>query len=231
MNRKKQKIITTIIILCLAVVTTIVAILCVANRRKPAPVVIDDTADDTEIITTYEITTNASSEAHTTTAETTTVPQTTTAQVVTTAAKQYTYPVTKAVSETTAPQTTSETTTVNETTTLGEESQEEPATTPSTPSKVLIGTMKVTGYTHEEGFRYGSSTASGVGCREGICAINNSRRKELGLRYGDAIYIEGLGSYQVYDCGCSYNTVDIWFWTNKEAYAVTGYYQVYYYTN
>lgn len=102
-----------------------------------------------------------------------------------------------------------------------------PEPKPTEPQHTLIGTMKVTGYTHEEGFRYGKTTASGTGCREGICAMNNTRRKELGIRYGDSLYIKGLGTYQVYDCGCSYNTIDIWFWTNKEAYAITGYYEVY----
>lgn len=110
-----------------------------------------------------------------------------------------------------------------------------PSTTASEPVSTTIngqeysyiGKMKITGYTHEEGFKYGQVTASGIGCREGICALNNTRRKELGIKYGDSIYIKGLGTYQVYDCGCSYNTVDIWFWTNKEAYAITGYYEVY----
>lgn len=91
----------------------------------------------------------------------------------------------------------------------------------------LLGIFWVTGYTAEEGFGYGSATASGVGCRPGICAMNNQQRKELGIEYGDTIYIKDLGSYQVQDCGCGYGVVDIWMNTNAQAYAITGNYEVY----
>ena len=91
-----------------------------------------------------------------------------------------------------------------------------------------IGKFKITGYTAEEGFSYGATTASGVGCKPGICAMNNTRRKELGLSYGDQIYIEGLGTFTVADCGCNYNVVDVWVYTNSEAANLTGYRDVYY---
>ena len=91
-----------------------------------------------------------------------------------------------------------------------------------------IGTMKITGYTAEEGFYKGSATASGVPVGEGMCALNNAQRKSLGISYGDSIYISGLGTYTVVDCGCSWGVVDVWVWTNAEAYAMTGYYEVYY---
>jgi 3D (Asp-Asp-Asp) domain-containing protein len=90
-----------------------------------------------------------------------------------------------------------------------------------------LGRFKVTGYTAEEGFPQGSATASGVGCRPGICAMNNAQRMELGIQYGDTIYIEGLGSYQVQDCGCAYGVIDIWLHTDAQAYAITGHYEVF----
>ena len=92
-----------------------------------------------------------------------------------------------------------------------------------------IGRFKITGYTAEEGFVYGATTASGIiGCKPGICAMNNTRRKELGIKYGDKIYVEGLGIFTVADCGCNYNVVDIWVYTNQEAASLTGYRDVYY---
>lgn len=90
-----------------------------------------------------------------------------------------------------------------------------------------IGTMWITGYTAEEGFPEGSATASGYGVRPGYCAMNDSQRRSLGISYGDQIYVEGLGTYTVMDCGCDWGVVDIWVYSNAEAYALTGYYDVY----
>jgi len=86
--------------------------------------------------------------------------------------------------------------------------------------------MYITGYTAEEGFYEGSATASGLGCRPGICAMNNTQRKELGIQYGDTIFVEGLGAYTVADCGCGYDVIDIWVYSDAEAYRITGYYDV-----
>lgn len=90
-----------------------------------------------------------------------------------------------------------------------------------------LGTMYITGYTAEEGFPEGSATASGYGVRSGYCALNDSQRRSLGLSYGDKIYVEGLGTYTIMDCGCGWGVVDIWVYSNAEAYAMTGYYDVY----
>ena len=144
--------------------------------------------------------------------------------------------------ETTEPQTTTTTKTPETTKSVSkvdnnpiDTPKPEPKTEPKTETtkaqevkSSYIGSLKVTGYTDEEGFTYGSATASGVPIGEGMCALNNTQRQELGISYGDKIYIEGLGTYTVVDCGCRYGVVDVWFWTNAEAYAVTGYYDVYY---
>lgn len=90
-----------------------------------------------------------------------------------------------------------------------------------------LGTFYITGYTAEEGFSEGSATASGYGVRSGYCAMNDSQRRSLGISYGDQIYVAGLGTYTVMDCGCGWGTVDIWFYTNAEAYSITGYREVY----
>lgn len=125
----------------------------------------------------------------------------------------------------------------DETKVVKSETKTEPETNPPKTTEAeqaaasggRIGRFKITGYTAEEGFVYGATTASGtIGCKPGICAMNNTRRKELGLKYGDQIYVEGLGTFTVADCGCNYNVVDIWVYTNQEAANLTGYRDVYY---
>lgn len=106
----------------------------------------------------------------------------------------------------------------------------EPATeavTESAKKNGYIGRMYITGYTAEEGFPEGSATASGYGVRPGYCALNAEQRRSLGISYGDQIYVDGLGTYTVMDCGCGWGVVDIWVYTNAEAYSITGGYDVY----
>lgn len=105
------------------------------------------------------------------------------------------------------------------------EPEEEPAT--ECHNDGYIGTFWITGYTAEEGFPEGSETASGYGVRPGYCALNDSHRRSLGIRYGNQIYVDGLGTYTVMDCGCGWGVVDIWVYTNAEAYSITGSYNVY----
>ena len=94
-----------------------------------------------------------------------------------------------------------------------------------------IGTFYITGYTAEEGFLEGSETASGYGVRSGYCAMNLSQMRTLGISYGDKIRIEGSkvnGTYTVMDCGCDWGVVDIWVYSNAEAYSITGNGEVYF---
>ena len=93
-----------------------------------------------------------------------------------------------------------------------------------------IGYMRVTGYTEEEGFPYGSQTAWDYGsCKPGICAMNRHEMKTLGIHYGDYIYVKDIGEFRIEDCTADYitNTVDLWVYTNAEAYQLTGNYEVY----
>lgn len=101
-------------------------------------------------------------------------------------------------------------------------------TEPAEESGGYIGTFFITGYTAEEGFPEGSGTASGHGVRSGYCAMNSDQRRALGISYGDQIYVDGLGTYTVMDCGCAWGMVDIWVYTNAEAYSITGNRRVYY---
>lgn len=92
-----------------------------------------------------------------------------------------------------------------------------------------LGTFWITGYTAEEGFPEGSATASGCGVRPGYCAMNADHRWSLGIRYGDQIYVEGMGTYTVMDSGCDWGVVDIWVYSNAEAYNITGFREVWLY--
>ena len=135
--------------------------------------------------------------------------------------------------ETTTILTTTTTTTKLETTTT--------TTEPTTETKELgivdenhyyiyLGDFRITGYTHEEGFSYGSPTAWGKkGCRPGICAMNRFEMKELGISYGDYIYVKNIGEFRVEDCTADWieNTVDIWVYSNEEASQLTGHQEVY----
>lgn len=83
-------------------------------------------------------------------------------------------------------------------------------------SMELIGKFRLTGYYLD------GQTAIGVKPTPGrTVAMNDSERKELGLEYGDRIYIEGVGYRIIEDCGCSEGTVDVYVNNKDEAYALT----------
>lgn len=126
--------------------------------------------------------------------------------------------------ETTTKPTTTKPTTKKETTTIKELGLYD-----EKHDYIYLGNFKITGYTAEEGFSYGSKTASGTGCRPGICAMNRHEMKELGISYGDYIYVDGIGEFRVEDCTADWinNTVDIWVYTNEEAYQLTSHQDIY----
>lgn len=99
-------------------------------------------------------------------------------------------------------------------------------TTKKTENLRFLGRYFITGYTAEEGFGYGSVTASGVGVKPGICAMNDAERRALGIKYGDTLVIANHGEYKVQDSGCAEGVVDIWYYTDREAMEATGYYDV-----
>ena len=53
------------------------------------------------------------------------------------------------------------------------------------------------------------------------------QRISLGIEWGEQIYIEDLGTFTVLDSGCEWGVVDVWVETNKQAYSITEYYDVY----
>ena len=86
-----------------------------------------------------------------------------------------------------------------------------------------LGNFRITGYVAT-----GNKTASGTWPSAGrTIAMNNGQRKELGLSYGDQIYIDGLGTYTLEDSGCAYGRIDIFCNSVSECYALPSYLDAY----
>jgi hypothetical protein len=60
-----------------------------------------------------------------------------------------------------------------------------------------------------------------------MIGMNKSQMKTLGLSYGDAIRIEGLGTYILEDCGCASGRIDVFCSSVKACYALTSYADAY----
>lgn len=95
----------------------------------------------------------------------------------------------------------------------------------SSMSVDYLGNFRITGY-------YGDGqTASGKTPKTNhTIAMNNAQRKELGLSYGDVIYIDGdtvKGYYTVEDCGCKWGVIDVFCSSEAECYRITSYADAY----
>ena len=226
------------IVSIISVILLIIFSVYMENEKKTNAITLEETS-----VTTTETTSTTESETTTTTettdtsttstTETTTTATTTTIEVITVPETTKKAVVNKQTE--TKPVVNKETTTVVTTTITTTEVQsnntnsEETTTTISTTTTTennngmtYIGNFRLTGYVAT-----GNPTASGVYPYVGGVAMNNSQRKELGIKYGDKIYIEGLGTYTVFDCGCRYNVVDVFCNTVSECYNITSYADVY----
>ena len=76
--------------------------------------------------------------------------------------------------------------------------------------------LRITAYTPAE---CGYITASGDRVSKGICAISRDVEKNLGVRFGNKFYIHGVGVFNFKDRTSKElkRTIDIFFWTQKEA--------------
>ena len=92
-----------------------------------------------------------------------------------------------------------------------------------TPEMKHLGSLRITGYVST-----GSPTASGEMPYVGGVAVNSSFMSDYGLKYGDTVYIDGLGWYTLNDTGCQYGVVDVFCSSAEECYALTSYADVYY---
>lgn len=95
----------------------------------------------------------------------------------------------------------------------------------SSMSAEYLGNFRITGY-------YGDGqTASGKTPKTNhTIAMNNAQRKELGLSYGDVLYIEGdtiQGYYTIEDCGCKWGVIDVYCSSAAECYRITSYADAY----
>lgn len=96
-----------------------------------------------------------------------------------------------------------------------EEPQEEE---PVKEEMTYLGNLKITGYVAT-----GNPTASGVYPYVGGVAMSSS----YGFPWGTKIYIDGLGTFELFDCGCAYGVVDVFRSSEPECYALTSYRDVY----
>lgn len=113
----------------------------------------------------------------------------------------------------------------------------EPATEPeptvleTEPQLEYIGEFKITGYDAKCAHCCGKSdgiTASMTKATVGrTVAMNWTQLKELGLEYGDVIYIEGIGERVIEDTGCGRGTIDVVCEDHSACYKITGYYNIY----
>ena len=169
--------------------------------------------DDDNIIVITDTTTT------TTTTETTTSTSTTSSTSMTTTTSTSTTTIT---TETT----TTETTTTEAT--ASNDDEEEDVDTYSDDDEndyetSYIGNFRITGY-----ISTGNCTASGTWPSSGrTIAMNSGKMSDLGLEYGDLIYIDGIGTFVVEDCGCSYDTIDIFCDSESECYELTSYADAY----
>jgi len=136
------------------------------------------------------------------------------------------------INETVAIDTTTESTTTHTTTdasTTSEEVVTEESTTTveevvtEVENEVYLGNFRITGYVAT-----GCKTASGTWPAAGrTIAMNKSQMNSLGLEYGDQIYVDGLGTYTLEDCGCKSGRIDVFCNSVKECYALPSYLDAY----
>lgn len=79
--------------------------------------------------------------------------------------------------------------------------------------------VEVTAYSSESP-ETGTITASGQKVRRGIIAVSRDLEKECGLKFGDLVEIEGVGTFEVQDRMNKRwrRRVDIWYPTEKECF-------------
>ncbi len=93
-----------------------------------------------------------------------------------------------------------------------------------------LGTFKITGYTPTCSHCCLKSDGIGASGRKievgKSVAMNRTDMSRLGLRYGDRIYIDGIGERVIEDTGCDQGRVDVACDSHESCFNVTGYYKV-----
>ena len=93
-----------------------------------------------------------------------------------------------------------------------------------------IGDLKITGYVANCEHCCGKSdglTASMTEATVGrTVAMNRTDMKNLGIEFGDVIYINGIGERVVEDTGCGQGVIDVVCNSHEDCYKITGTYEV-----
>ena len=139
----------------------------------------------------------------------------------------YTEPITfetvVATEKTTSDVTTITEVTTTKTTTTVVTTEEMTTETTTNPNETYLGNFRITGYVAT-----GSKTASGAWPSAGkTIAMNKTQMNNLGLKYGDQIRIDGLGTYTLEDCGCKSGRIDVFCSSVSACYALPSYCDAY----
>lgn len=93
-----------------------------------------------------------------------------------------------------------------------------------------LGTFKITGYTPTCSHCCLKSDGIGSSGRKieagKSVAMNRQDMRKHGLKYGDEIYIVGIGERVIEDTGCKQGVIDVACDSHESCYKVTGFYKV-----
>ena len=102
--------------------------------------------------------------------------------------------------------------------------------TEDTPKPKELGTFKITGYTPTCSHCCLKSDGIGSSGRKievgKSVAMNRQDMKKHGFKYGDKIYIVGIGERVIEDTGCKQGVIDVACDSHESCYKVTGLYEV-----
>ncbi len=98
------------------------------------------------------------------------------------------------------------------------------------PKAKELGTFKITGYTPTCSHCCLKSDGIGSSGRKieagKSVAMNEQDMKKHGFKYGDKIYIVGIGERAIEDTGCKQGVIDVACDSHESCYKVTGFYKV-----
>ena len=117
-----------------------------------------------------------------------------------------------------------ETTTTAVTTTVETTTVEETEVVEETANETYLGNFRITGYIADPGAKTASGT---IPCSTRTIAMNKTQFKNLGLKYGDKIRVDGIGTFILEDCGCASGRIDIFRDSEAACYALTPYADAY----
>lgn len=102
--------------------------------------------------------------------------------------------------------------------------------TEDTPKPKELGTFKITGYTPTCSHCCLKSDGIGSSGRKieagKSVAMNRQDMRKYGFKYGDKIYIVGIGERVIEDTGCKQGVIDVACDSHESCYKVTGFYKV-----